>query len=131
MDAASMPFPAHSRMTFANRLDHLAARFALNRGGHRVEPGLYALGEPTPDSPVFVGANYTLSFDALRTALADRTLISWCSTPWSQRLVRRRQGHLRHRGIVIVAVHPARRGRPAPHAHPARSWERPAWPPTR
>jgi hypothetical protein len=35
-----------------------------------VEPGLYALGHPTPESPVFVTANYTLSFDALRSALA-------------------------------------------------------------
>ncbi len=39
---------------------------------HRVEPGLYALGNPTADSPVFVSANYTLSFDALRQALVGR-----------------------------------------------------------
>ncbi len=32
-------------------------------------PGLYALGRPAADSPVFVTANYTLSFDALRGAL--------------------------------------------------------------
>ena len=38
----------------------------------RVEPGLYALGSPTADSAVFVSANYTLSFDALRQALAGR-----------------------------------------------------------
>jgi hypothetical protein len=37
---------------------------------HRVVPGLYALGAPTPAAPVFVSANYTLSFDALRSALA-------------------------------------------------------------
>jgi hypothetical protein len=42
----------------------------VRRGDHRVEPGLYALGAPGPDSPVFVSANYTLSFDALRSALA-------------------------------------------------------------
>jgi hypothetical protein len=34
-----------------------------------VEPGLYRLGRPTADSPVFASANYTLSFDALRSAL--------------------------------------------------------------
>jgi hypothetical protein len=39
---------------------------------HRVEPGLYALGNATANSPVFVSANYTLSFDALRQALAGR-----------------------------------------------------------
>jgi hypothetical protein len=42
----------------------------MNRMGHRVEPGLYRIGSPTPESPVFASANYTLSFDALRSALA-------------------------------------------------------------
>jgi hypothetical protein len=37
---------------------------------HRVKPGLYRLGNPTPESPVFASANYTLSFDAVRSALA-------------------------------------------------------------
>jgi hypothetical protein len=41
----------------------------VKRNEHRVEPGLYALGKPTPDSPVFVSANYSLSFDALRSSL--------------------------------------------------------------
>jgi hypothetical protein len=44
-------------------------RVGVKRGEHRLEPGLYALGNPTPDSPVFVSANYTLSFDALRSSL--------------------------------------------------------------
>lgn len=38
--------------------------------GHRVEPGLYQIGNPTAESPVLASANYTLSFDALRSALA-------------------------------------------------------------
>ncbi len=59
-----------SALTFANRWDHFLARWGVNRMGHRVEPGLYATGNPTKDSPVFVTANYTLSFDALRAALA-------------------------------------------------------------
>jgi hypothetical protein len=58
-----------SRITFANRFDHFLARWGVNRGGHRVEPGLYRLGSPGLDSPVFASANYTLSFDALRSAL--------------------------------------------------------------
>jgi len=57
-------------ITFANRLDHFLARWGVNRMAHRVEPGLYRLGNPTPDSPVFASANYTLSFDALRSTLA-------------------------------------------------------------
>jgi CO dehydrogenase/acetyl-CoA synthase delta subunit len=58
-----------STLTFVNTLDHFLARWGWNRGGHRVEPGLFQLGNPTPDDPVFVSANYTLSFDALRSAL--------------------------------------------------------------
>jgi hypothetical protein len=68
---ASTPtiLPTQSRLTAANRWDHFLARVGVKRSGHRVEPGLYALGSPTPDSPVFVSANYTLSFDALRSSL--------------------------------------------------------------
>jgi hypothetical protein len=58
-----------STITPANRLDHFLARWGVNRGGHRVEPGLYRLGHPGKESPVFASANYTLSFDALRSAL--------------------------------------------------------------
>jgi hypothetical protein len=60
-----------SHLTWANQWDHLLARWGVNRGEHLVTPGLYAIGNPTPDSPVFVTANYTLSFDALRVALTD------------------------------------------------------------
>jgi hypothetical protein len=61
--------PTTSRLTAAEKWDHILARVGFWRGQHRVEPGLYALGSPTPESPVFVSANYTLSFDALRSAL--------------------------------------------------------------
>ena len=66
-----------SIITFANQLDHFLARWAWNRNGHRVEPGLYRLGNPITDSPVFASANYTLSFDALRSALAGWMYGSW------------------------------------------------------
>ncbi len=49
--------------------DHILARWGIRRSKHLVEPGLYSLGDPNGDSPVFVTANYTLSFDALRSAL--------------------------------------------------------------
>jgi len=58
-----------SILTPADHLDHFLARWGVNRMGHRVEPGLYQLGNPTPDSPVLVSANYTLSFDAVRSVL--------------------------------------------------------------
>ncbi|MFQ5864931.1 MAG: mercury methylation corrinoid protein HgcA [bacterium] len=61
--------PTTSTITLANRWHHFQARFAVNRSGHRVDPGLFALGSPTADSPIFVTANYMLSFDALRSVL--------------------------------------------------------------
>jgi hypothetical protein len=72
MDAIPIPpiHPTTSRLTSADRWDHIQARWGVRRGQHRVKPGLYALGQPGPQSPVFVTANYTLSFDALRSALA-------------------------------------------------------------
>jgi CO dehydrogenase/acetyl-CoA synthase delta subunit len=67
--AAQKIFPTTGRLTARDRWDHFLARVGVKRSEHRLEPGLYALGNPTPDSPVFVTANYTLSFDALRSSL--------------------------------------------------------------
>jgi len=61
-----------SDITSANRWDHFLARWGVNRMGHTVEPGLYLLGNPDSESRVFASANYSLSFDALRSALASR-----------------------------------------------------------
>jgi hypothetical protein len=58
-----------SKLTVINYIDHFAARWGINRGNHRVDPGLYRLGTPSKESSVFVTANYTLSFDALRKSL--------------------------------------------------------------
>ncbi len=58
-----------SELTFANHWDHILARCGVKRAFHRIGPGLYRLGNPVPDSPVLVTSNYTLSFDALRSAL--------------------------------------------------------------
>jgi hypothetical protein len=58
-----------STLTTANHWDHILARFGVKRAWHRVEPGLYRLGNPTTESVVFVTGNYTLSFDALRSNL--------------------------------------------------------------
>lgn len=63
--------PKHTTTTlaFSNKWDHFTARLGYRRMYHRVEPGLYSFGNPTTSSPVFASANYTLSFDALRTSL--------------------------------------------------------------
>jgi hypothetical protein len=109
-----------STITYANRLDHFLARWGWNRGGHRVMPGLYRLGNPAPDSPVFASANYTLSFDALRSALAGmdawilvldtKGINVWCAagkgTFGTDELVSRIQstglaGMISHRKIIV------------------------------
>jgi acetyl-CoA decarbonylase/synthase complex subunit gamma len=87
---------------------------------YRVDPGLYALGEPDSDSPVLVTANYKMSFDRLRGALAGRSawilvldtkgVNVWCSagkgTFGTQELIQRvRVARLsevvRHRRLVL------------------------------
>ena len=72
--------PPLALTTFECR-DGILARLGYRRMHHRVEPGLYKLGSPTPSSPVFVSANYTLSFDALRSALNPRMHSSLSLTP--------------------------------------------------
>src|SRR5664280_3425098 len=108
------------KLTFANRLDHFLARWGVNRMGHIVKPGLYLLGNPTPDSLVFVSANYTLSFDAVRTALAGadcyilvldtKGINVWCAagkgTFGTEELVRRIVSSglaniIRHRTLIL------------------------------
>jgi hypothetical protein len=66
---ASGAEPVSAQLTMSNHWDHVLARWAIRRNAHRVQPGLYSLGKPDQNSPVFVTANYTLSFDALRPAL--------------------------------------------------------------
>jgi acetyl-CoA decarbonylase/synthase complex subunit gamma len=57
-----------SLLTAADRLGAYKVRWGIGRMGYTVDPGLYALGEPGPEAPVLVGANYKLSFDCLRRA---------------------------------------------------------------
>jgi hypothetical protein len=62
-------FTTTSHISLKDRWDHFLARWGIRRNQHRVKPGLYRLGDPGPRASVFVTANYTLSFDALRSAL--------------------------------------------------------------
>lgn len=123
-----------SDISLANRWDHFMARLGVKRGEHQIEPGLYSLGNPSKDSPVFVSANYTLSFDALRSALAGidsyilvldtKGVNVWCAagkgTFGTDELVRRIKGSglqdiVDHRVLIVpqlgatgVAAHQVR-----------------------
>jgi acetyl-CoA decarbonylase/synthase complex subunit gamma len=52
----------------------IRVRIGFGRMSYGVEPGLYAMGEPTPESPVLVTANYKLTVDVLRRELGGRDL---------------------------------------------------------
>lgn len=64
-----------TRLTLRDKIGALKVRFAIGRMNYSIPPGLYAIGHPTPESPVFVTANYKLSFDFLRRALSG--IDSW------------------------------------------------------
>lgn len=57
-------------LDWGDRCGSWKARWAVRRMNYRVPPGLYAVGTPTPDSPVLVSANYKLTFDCLRSELS-------------------------------------------------------------
>lgn len=66
------PVPVVStKFTWADRVGAWRVRLNIRRMGYRVEPGLYAVGTPHAQSPVFVSANYRLSFDYLCRELTD------------------------------------------------------------
>ncbi len=115
-----MTRPTTAKIGPADRWAHFLARCGFNRGGHRVDPGLYSLGNPTKDSQVFVSANYKLSFSALRSSLAGidcyilvldtRGVNVWCAagkgTFGTEELVNRVQSTnlhevVRHRKLVL------------------------------
>jgi acetyl-CoA decarbonylase/synthase complex subunit gamma len=73
LDTKVGPVPVvSSELTARDRRGAAKARWGIGRMSYTVAPGLYALGSPTPDSPVLVTANYKMSFDRLRSALPGR-----------------------------------------------------------
>lgn len=99
----------------ADRLGAWKVRWGIGRMGYAVEPGLYAVGNPTADSPVLVSANYKLSFDRLRSQLGGldawilvldtRGINVWCAagkgTFGTEQLVRRIEAV----GLAEVVTH--------------------------
>ena len=59
-----------TRLSASDRLGTLRARWGIGRMKYAVLPGVYAVGNPASESPVFVTANYKMSFDALRSSLS-------------------------------------------------------------
>jgi acetyl-CoA decarbonylase/synthase complex subunit gamma len=58
-----------TRLSAADRIGGLKARWDIGRMNYAILPGIYAVGSPLPESPVFVTGNYKMSFDKLRASL--------------------------------------------------------------
>ena len=58
-----------TELTIDDILGAWKVRWGVGRTDYAVEPGLYAVGKPDNSSPVFVSANYKLTFDTLRKNL--------------------------------------------------------------
>ena len=63
-----------THMGIRDKLGGCRVRWGIRRMHYNVPAGLYAVGQPTPDSPVLVTANYKLSFDLLRRELSGKDL---------------------------------------------------------
>jgi hypothetical protein len=90
-------------------------RAGIGRSRYAIAPGLYAVGTPDPWSPIFVSANYKLSFDRLRASLTrlnawllvldTKGINVWCAagkgTFGTEEVVRR----IGETGLAKVAAH--------------------------
>lgn len=75
IDSAAGPIPrVRTRLGRRDVLGRWRMRWGMGRGRYRVEPRLYAVGSPGPDSPVLVTANYKMTFDALRRELEGQNV---------------------------------------------------------
>ncbi|MGV1098137.1 mercury methylation corrinoid protein HgcA [Thiovibrio sp. JS02] len=73
LDTAVGPVPkVATRLASGDHWGAVRVRCGIGRMRYTIEPGLYAVGSPDCGSPVFVTANYKLSFDHLRSALVKR-----------------------------------------------------------
>ncbi len=59
-----------TELVFNDIIGSWKARWGIKRMNFSVSPGLYCVGEPDESSPVFVTANYKMTFDRVRQALS-------------------------------------------------------------
>ena len=124
-------FRAATEWSRADQWGRIRSRIGAYRMKYAVDPGLYGVGNPNDTSDVFVSANYKLSFDMLRRALAGanawilvldtQSINVWCAagkgTFSTEELVRRIAGVqldrvVSHRRVIVPQL-----GAPGIHAH--------------
>lgn len=117
--------------SWRDRVEHFRCRVSSLRDQYAVEPGLYAVGEPGPQSEVLVTANYKLSFDHLRRSVAGadawvlvldtRGVNVWCAagkgTFGTEELARRIEAVALHRVVSHRRVIVPQLGAPGVSAH--------------
>ncbi|MDD5772749.1 MAG: mercury methylation corrinoid protein HgcA [bacterium] len=59
----------YTALHYTDRIGTIKSRLTFGRMDYKVEPGIYAVGDPKADSIVLVSANYKMSFDVLRSNL--------------------------------------------------------------
>ena len=74
VDTLAGPVPrVDTVLTWRDRFGAWRVRWGIGRDDYRVDPGLYAIGDPRSDSPVLVTANYKLTFDVVRKDMAGHS----------------------------------------------------------
>lgn len=63
-----------TKLSFADTLGSWKCRWSIGRMDYKVDPGLYAVGQPDAGSHVLVTANYKMTFDRLREQLGGLNL---------------------------------------------------------
>ena len=75
VQSGSMLIPKVSlELSFKDRFSGVMVRLGYRRNHYSVRQGLYAVGNPDPNSPVIVTANYKLTFDVVRKAVSGMNL---------------------------------------------------------
>jgi len=104
-----------SSLVWGDRLGAFKARWGIGRMHYTVEPGLYALGKPDHQSPIFVTANYKMSFDKLREALPGRNawilvldtkgINVWCASGKGTFGTKELVGRIKSSGLEEIVSH--------------------------
>ena len=104
-----------SSLVWADRFGAFKARWGMGRMHYTIEPGLYALGRPDEQSPVFVTANYKMSFDKLREALPGRNawilvldtqgINVWCASGKGTFGTKELVGRIKSSGLEQIVSH--------------------------
>lgn len=120
-----------TQLTGADKWGNIKIRWGIKRMNYKIEPGIYAVGNPDENAIVLVSANYKLSFDTLRKELTGldawilvldtRGINVWCAagkgTFGTDELVRRIEitglkEIVKHRKLIVPQL-----GAPGISAH--------------